>query len=457
MTAAASVKSILSDPAYQLLKAYVLEHTGLHYYSDKDEDFAARILRRISARGAAGCSSYLAMLRLESGGEPSEIEALIGELTIGETYFFRQPDHFDLLRSSILPEILQRNALSRRLRVWSAGCANGAEPYSIALLLQLEFGAALAGWDVSILGTDLNVEFLARARAGIFGDWALREVSAGLKETCFERDGNRWQLCARYRKNVSFEYNNLVASQPYPGSAGDPFDIILCRNVMIYLSRTRITEVAERLYDSLAEGGWLLVGHAEANTETFRQYSHGNHPAYGSYRKKPLTQAPPAALPFLPLFEPPRMPLPLTPTVVQAETPAVTADDARTLADCGQFERAAEICRRLIEAHPLHAPAHFTLGLIFEHTSYLTDAEAAFRKAIYLDRGLALAHYHLGTTLQVAGRFAAARKSFENVMELLADSPANTAVPLGDGLAARELLELSKMHLEFMPPAGKGG
>jgi chemotaxis protein methyltransferase CheR len=447
-----NVASILADPSYPQLKVYVLDHTGLHYYADKDADFAARVLRRMTARGAAGCASYLALVAKDTGAQ-AEIEALIGELTIGETYFFRQREHFELLRQRIIPEIFTRNTFSRRIRIWSAGCATGAEPYSLAILLQLDFGAEAAGWDVSILGTDINVDFLEQARNGVFGAWALRNVPENIKNACFEAEGARLRLRPRYRQNVSFAYNNLASPLPFPGSTGDPFDLILCRNVMIYFSREIMKDVAERLQGSLAEGGWLLVGHAEAAADIFGEFRVEDYAAGGAYRRIdpriPAFAAPPG-----PRIEPP-MPSPsskfIAPVDRELSKPVLSVvssvEGARTLADCGDFERAEEICRAVLEADPLCAPAYFTMGLVFEHTRSIRESESAFRRAIYLDRKFAMAHYHLGTTLLAAGDTDSARKSFENVIDLVRGHPPDEAVPLGDGMTAGELGELAKMHL----------
>jgi chemotaxis protein methyltransferase CheR len=130
-------------------------------------------------------------------------------------------------------------------------------------------------------------------------------------------------------------------------------------------------------------------------------------------------------------------------------------EQARALADSGQYQRAGEICRRIIEADSVQAPAWFTLGLVFEQTSSLREAQDAFRRAIYLDRGFALAHYHLGISLQNAGSTDAARKSFENAIELV-KGPADELVPQGEGMTAGELADLARMHLELLPTARKG-
>jgi len=184
-----NVGTILADSRYSALKEYVVRHTGLAYYAAKDEDFATRLSRRFTARGLADCGDYLEMLTDARCGR-QEMDQLVGELTIGETYFFRHKEQFDLMRTTIIPDLLERNKETRSLRIWSAGCATGPEPYSVSVLLRSEFQSQLSGWNISIVGTDLNLDFLQRARAARFPDWALRDTSERMKARCFLRDGN---------------------------------------------------------------------------------------------------------------------------------------------------------------------------------------------------------------------------------------------------------------------------
>jgi chemotaxis protein methyltransferase CheR len=454
-----NVASILLDPAYPALKAQILKYTGLHYYDDKDEDLAARLSRRIAARNARSCREYRSLLA--QPGVPSEYDSLIGELTIGETYFFRQAEHFELLRTSVIPELLERNIGSRSLRIWSAGCANGAEPYSISLMLWQQFAVALQGWSVEILGTDINASALERARSATFGAWALREVPQEIRILCFDHDppNNTWKLRPHFTRGVSFQRHNLVSSTFFPGQYGEPFDIIFCRNVVIYFSNDRIRTLAERLYHSLAPGGSLLVGHAELSLPGLDRFSTRTHERTTIYYR-PLPNAeecprePPPSLP--PVVIPPvprrRFPRPAPSTIAAVETtspnlPELT--DVRLLAGRGEWAKAEELCRQFTETAPLRAEGHFTLGLILEHSS-VREAEVAFRRSIYLDRGFALGHYHLGCCLQRAGDLRPARKAFENVLTILAGRAADEPVPHSEGMAVSELLDLARMHLQLM-------
>ena len=125
------------------------------------------------------------------------MDALIEEVTIGETYFFRHREHFDALRDLVLPDLIARNAGQRRLRIWCAGCADGAEPYSLSILLRRELAHLLFGWEVSILGTDINRQCLAIAREGRFEEWSLRSTSEDVKQACFAEKGKTLDHRAR--------------------------------------------------------------------------------------------------------------------------------------------------------------------------------------------------------------------------------------------------------------------
>jgi chemotaxis protein methyltransferase CheR len=457
-----NIAAILHDPAYPALKAHVLEYTGLHYYDDKDEDLAARFSRRITARNLRSCTEYRSLLA--QSGVPSEYDSLIGELTIGETYFFRQAEHFEILRTSIIPELLERNSESRSLRIWSAGCATGAEPYSVSLLLWDHFTAALQGWSVEILGTDINPSALQRARTATFGPWALREVPIDIRSRCFDHDphAKTWKLRPQFTRGVVFQRHNLVSSNFFPGQHGDAFDIIFCRNVVIYFSNDRIRALAEHLYHSLTPGGTLLVGHAELSLPGLERFSAVTHERTTFY-VRPFSQfvPPPAQVPaprrppvIVPPTPPPRRPVPRPappPVVVPvAATPTLSQlTDVRLLAGRGEWAAAEGLCRGFIETAPLRAEGHFTLGLILEHTS-VRDAETAFRRSIYLDRSFALGHYHLGCCLQRMGETRPARKAFENVLTILAERAADELVPHAEGMVVSELLDLANMHLHSM-------
>jgi chemotaxis protein methyltransferase CheR len=458
-----NVAALRADPQYGALKDYIVGHTGLWYYADKDEDFATRLSRRLQVREAATCGSYFRLLTDGRSGR-DEMDRLVGELTIGETYFFRQKEHFELLRHQILPDLLERNRVSRMLRIWSAGCATGAEPYSISLLLQSEFRAQLAGWNVSILATDINVDFLARAREARFADWALRETPEEIKNRCFVRDGAMWLLRPEFRKGVTFQYQNL-ASETDLANAGRMFDLILCRNVLIYFSRAQTAAVVERFHECLTPGGWLLVGYAEPNMEMFKMFETVSSAEATAYRKSSGESAGGGLRQTYTWTELQPQPREIAGLPVEtfarhtavAEAPPqesrATVEDLRMLADSGHWDAAMALAQKLLETEGLNPGMHFTAALIHDHLGETQKAREALRRAIYLDRSFALAHYHLGTSFKSTNEQEPARRALQNALELLAHLPDEQPLPHGDSITVGELRALAIMHLNM---DGKG-
>jgi chemotaxis protein methyltransferase CheR len=455
-----SIDELTNDSLYLSLKAYVIQTTGLNYYSDKDDDLVRRICRRLSSLGLHDCASYLEVLRDPVRGR-SELDELIAEITIGETYFFRHQEHFDALRDIVLPELLIRNQHKRSLRIWCAGCADGPEVYSLAILLQREMSHKLADWDVSILGTDINQRSLARAREGRFEEWALRATSDDLRQECFIKEGISWRIAPKYRRWTSFRYHNLVEDPaPSPVNNITAFDLIVCRNVTIYFGPEMTRQMIQRFHECLVEDAWLLVGPTEPNMTFFTSFCAVNAPGVTLYQKKVVACTPAAApIAIKPTAAPPlRMQsakasgfLPQkTASLRSVESVEHTLAEARFHADRGEWANAVECCEALLRKDSLNSQVHFYYALILEQMGRRAEVEPALRKAIYLDRQSALPHYYLGLFLQSRGDPRQAARSFENAIELLELLPEADILADADGITVAEMKKLVKMHLEVL-------
>ena len=233
--AASSMSAPLLDAGFPHLKSRIIERTGHFYYQDKDDLLWERVRKRLRATGLADSARYLNLLDDPISG-PAEWSRLEAEITIGETFFFRYAEQFAALRETILPEIIERKSVARRLRIWSAGCATGAEPYSLAILVNEILGESLGSWRVTIVGTDINDSFLKAARQARFGKWALRSMPDQERNRYFVDAGKeQWQVRPEFRYLVRFERHNLLSllDGSSPIEFAD-FDLILCRNVLIY-------------------------------------------------------------------------------------------------------------------------------------------------------------------------------------------------------------------------------
>lgn len=456
------------DPDFPRLRDRLIDDTGLAWYIERQKQLCERVEERLDAIGITRCADYLARLDDPQAGPP-ELDALIESLTVGETHFCRHMEQFEAICETAVPDIIERNCDVRRLHVWCAGCASGPEPYTLSILLRQRFGEFLGDWVVRILGTDISRRALAQAQSGCFGDWALRGTSDEIRRACFERAGKTWILKDLYRQWVSFRYHNLVQGES-PLLSGDltGFDLVLCRNVLIYFSPPITGRVIARLEESLVQGGWLAIGATDWSPETFNRFDAVDTGGLRLFRKAPpatvqnrrpvpvTAYAPPVVEP-LRVPEPPvsqRRSPPRAPAITRAgaQAPSAIAENSfeaiRRLADSGEAEAAERQCKRLIESEPLDAAPYLLLAMLIQRKGEWEEAERLLRQAVYLDRKAPLAHYQLGMHLQQKRRPAEAARCLRNAFKLLAALPGDAVVPHCDGLTAAELADLVQIHLE---------
>lgn len=451
-TAAAAIEAIRRDPHFPRLKAMVIDATGLAYYTDKDAAFAERINRRLPFGRITTVAGYLAALEAQGPGGP-EYQGLINELAVGETFFFRYIEQFDALRAVAIPECIRRNQTTRLLRIWSAGCSIGPEAYTMEILLKQHFADQLEGWQVHIVGTDINGAFLEQARRGTYGDWAVRGLSPETLEACFDRQDKLWSVKPKYRQWTSFMPFNLVEGSipSYPHGIGH-FDIILCRNVMIYFDEATRHRLLGNLHNALADGGWLVVGHAEAGPQMNELFIPVSVPGATLYRKQadraaPAPVATPSPSPVAPVPMPavkPRRTAAAKPAAKAASKPpsgAATPPAAPTPPEQSEInERSSllEACLARVEANRMDPAAHYQLGLVEEELG-VGDPVAAFKRALYLDPRFVLADYHLALAYWRRGRLVPAQRHFRNAREALESLADDEAVTEGGGLTVQEL------------------
>jgi chemotaxis protein methyltransferase CheR len=246
----------LKKAQFEKISQLVYHLTGINLHPGKEELVNARLAKRLRALGLKDFDAYMKYLKRDSS--EGELVAMIEAMTTNKTSFFREPQHFDYLRRKIVPGL--RN---RKVRVWSAGCSSGEEPYSTAILLD-ETIQNQAFWDIEILATDLSSPMIEYARKGVYGAKSLRDVSPLLISkyfTCIERKPVRsYQVVESVRRLVHFAQLNLIEEWPMKG----PFDLIFCRNVMIYFDKVVQEQLIDRFWKLLEIGGHLFVGHSES-------------------------------------------------------------------------------------------------------------------------------------------------------------------------------------------------
>ncbi|HTS07385.1 MAG TPA: protein-glutamate O-methyltransferase CheR [Candidatus Eisenbacteria bacterium] len=254
----------LKDPAYLKIRDLIYQVSGIYQPEEKLYLLASRCARRMGAVNAKTPAEYLELLTLR-GNREVELRLLLNEITIGETYMFRSPAQLEALRSVILPQIVQaKSAIGfKKLRLWSAGCSTGEEPYTLAMFLLEESAKFLAGWTFDILATDLNDNSVAAAKAGVYGEYSLRNTNEALRKKYFKPfDEKRLQATDQLKSIIRFERVNLSEDSKMTFLKG--YDVIFCCNVLIYFDLNSKRKVTQHFFSNLVPGGYLFLGHAES-------------------------------------------------------------------------------------------------------------------------------------------------------------------------------------------------
>ncbi|GAA4717641.1 protein-glutamate O-methyltransferase CheR [Sphingomonas lutea] len=247
----------ISDSSSRILAGLLEARTGQQLTMSRRWRIETALSGLLRERGIATLDELITILVM--GKEPSLSQRVVEALLNNETYFFRDRAPFDLLARHALPELAQRRADSRRIRIWSAGCSTGQEVYSLAMLFADE-PETWRGWTVDILGSDVSTACVDRARSGTYSQFEVQR-GLGINQMIkwFEECPDGWRAAEALRKPIRFQVHNLLEPPPHPGG----FDIVLCRNVLLYLSADKKALAFERLASAMAPDGWLMLGAGE--------------------------------------------------------------------------------------------------------------------------------------------------------------------------------------------------
>jgi chemotaxis protein methyltransferase CheR len=277
----------LKDPAYLKIRDLIYEISGIYQPEEKLYLLASRCARRMTEVKVATPAEYLAHLTTRANRD-TELRSLLNEITIGETYMFRSPAQLDALRNVILPELIKSKAGMgfKRLRLWSAGCSTGEEPYTLAMFLLEESAKLLSGWTFDILATDLNDHSVNAAKAGIYGEYALRSTSELLRKKYFKpHDEKHLQASDQLKSLIRFERVNLSDDSKMIFIKG--LDLIFCCNVLIYFDLNSKRRVMQHFHSNLLSGGYLFLGHAESLFQVDDRFRLVHFPGAIGYWKAP--------------------------------------------------------------------------------------------------------------------------------------------------------------------------
>jgi chemotaxis protein methyltransferase CheR len=488
-----------SDPAFARVASVIHLVAGLVFPPNRQPSAESGMRRAMTSLALADADALARAVQV-----PGEArDTVLAELTVGETYFFREPAQLDLLGTHILPPLRDRRDEHRPLRIWSAGCASGEEPYTIAILLRE------LGWKhpVRILGTDVARPRLDAARRARYTRWSLRGASQERVTRWFERRGTQFQLDPAVRDAVEFAQLNLIADDyPSPESRTVMQDVVLCRNVLIYFDMAGVERIASRLLASLAPDGWLLLGASDPPLAGLVPCEVVMLPGGMAYRRadRPGALAAPRAVvapaPATRWWVSPAIELPATaddspfhwleddaPLVaaVPAERDmadvAAAADDVRAayaaadypraeslaaaalevdagrvdqwvllvraIANQGRLRDADQECVRALDLHRLSPELHYLHATLLREAGQHREAANAARRALYLDPRFVMAHLLLGDVHAHLGDTERAVRAFENARTELAALPPGGAIPGADGVPPERLRHVAEQRL----------
>ncbi len=379
-----------------------------------------------------------------------EKEALKALLSVPESFFFRDKGQFDLIRASILPEIVEKRRAERRLSLWSAGCSSGEEPYSLAILVR-EALPDYKSWDITILGTDIREDLLEKARKGRYGEWSFRTVEPEAKAAWFRRAGAYWEIDPSIREMVEFRKADLTG-----GDRPEGMDLILCRNVFIYYRKKAIAGMAERLASALAPGGYLFTGHGELygvkveglKTMTFPESvaymkalpeeAFSVRPASGAPERPPALAAKPARKGLNKSGAPPVARGPGgTASRATAAGPLILA--ASVYADAGELKKASECLLKALDADKFSIEPYFLLAQIAEESGDVEDAKRWLKKALYVNPSFVPAYLELASIYDNEGLIERAERMRESALSILSSMPPDARIEHYEQTNAGEL------------------
>jgi len=272
--------STITEMDFEKFREFFYRKTGIQFEPSKRYFVDKRLEERIEQTGSDTFRSYFTMLRFEASGE--ELQHLTNLMTVNETYFFREEYQFQCLVKSLLPDMTKRKKDHSPIRIWVIPSSSGEEPYSIAIYL-LEYWAGLNEWDIEIISSDIDTKILGQARKGRYSVRSVQQLPEKILSKYFKRMGDEYQICEDLREAVEFTRVNLAEpadTRPYRN-----FDVIFCRNLLIYFDDVSRKTAAETFYDALNPGGYVCLGHSESMSRISSLYKVRKFPEAIVYQK----------------------------------------------------------------------------------------------------------------------------------------------------------------------------
>jgi chemotaxis protein methyltransferase CheR len=486
----------LTDIELSMVCEVISSRMGLYFPRERWAILRRNLASAAKEFGFLNMNGFIQWL-LSSELNKDQIMILASHLTISETYFWREPQVFAALTDHILPELIKsKDKRERSIRIWSAGCSTGEEPYSIAIALKKAI-PKIEEWNITILATDINPRALGKAANGIYGPWSFRNSPGWLKNTWFhKKEDSQYEIIPEIKQMVTFTCLSLVEMSAI--SKTNTMDIIFCRNVLMYFTNEWITRISQDLFHCLSEDSWFVVSSSELSSQVFPQFTTVNFPGAVLYRKTkngssysfPSTDLTEKQVQltstFSPLSAPAESPfhfdLPITPSpplhithyaiqpsssvaffdhrnevkVVAKEEPQSTPEESSTtkifsirlLADQGHLEEALSICNEAIASYILSSGLYFLRASILQELDKSSEAIASLKQAIYIDPDYIMGHFALGNLFIRQGNAKNAKRNFNNVLDLISRHADDDILPESEGLSVRYIREIILSNMQ---------
>ena len=468
---------------------------GLHYPENRLKDLERLVLLAAKelnlGEDICAINDWLKATQIPA----SQLLVLSEQLRVGETYFFREETALKLFREVVLPQIVeQRKGKEKQIRIWSAGCSSGEEPYTLAMLL-LETLPDINDWKISILATDISLLALNKAIHGKYTSWSFRQTDQAIKDKYFTTNGKEWEVIPQLKKMVTFERLNLAEELYDPAASGTHcMDAIFCRNVLMYFTPEKARAAGHRFYNSLVENGWLITSQVELSEDYFSDFRRINFSNGIFYQKSPKLLSPGPSYFFdikMDVEEP--KPIKKTQPIIPAKPKSFSSqpivahqepigiidpvalfkkgmyvqcaeqclktiqknpDESKIIlllvkcyANMGQLENAGLWCKKLINSNNLTSESYHFIATVFLESNDFILAEATLRKALYLDQNNVSALITLGNVLKRQGKKQGGMRCFENAQEILDSMDFDDVVPGFEGLTAGRIKEMVCMSI----------
>lgn len=447
---------------------FISSEFGLHFTKDRLDDLQKKLVHFAEKQAFDGDINQLILMLQNSQLYHQQLQEFIESLTIGETYFFREPETLNVVINHILPTLQQSG--SREFRIWSAGCATGEEPYSLAMMLD-RYQPKFRKFPIHIFATDINRKSLKKAQSGSYKGWSFRNTSPEYLSRYFIKEQDSvYHIHEDLKRRIQFSQLNLASSDfIMQNSALRDLDVIFCRNVLMYFSENTILKIVKQFSELLKPSGWLVISQTECthyfqpyfdvvqmgDAFLFRKKSHADVVSIKSDSYTDITNPYQLATPL----DYSSMQFALTteststferlttqePTVVKTkpETPKTNpVTQARKLADQGDLASALEICTGVLAIHKLDIQAHYLHAMILQEMHQYDEAKQALRRVLFLQPDMLMATYALANLEQKSGKRKEALRHFDNLFRSLSLFDDDDPIPYSDNLSARQLKEL---------------